>query len=53
MRPRNISDWHFEQIICRNWGMALITKNQAGAQHSLSPLMLPVEVAVMGASIDF
>jgi hypothetical protein len=36
-----------------NWGMALITKNQAGAQHSLSPLMLPVEVAVMGASIDF
>jgi hypothetical protein len=37
MLPRNISDWHFEQIIRRNWGMMLIPKNQAGAQHSLSP----------------
>jgi hypothetical protein len=24
MRPKNISDWHFEQIIFRNWGMMLI-----------------------------
>ena len=36
MRPRNISEWHFEQIIGRNWGMMLILKNLAGAQHSLS-----------------
>jgi hypothetical protein len=46
MRPRNISDWHFEQIICRNWGMMLVPKNEAGAQHSLSPVGA-FEVAVM------
>jgi hypothetical protein len=24
MPPKNISEWHLEQIIVRNWGMMLI-----------------------------
>jgi hypothetical protein len=50
MRPRSISDWHFEQITCRNRDMMLIL--QLGGSTTLSVTdILPVEAAVMGTSI--
>ena len=51
MRPRNILDWHFEQITCRVWGMMLFP---LGGSTTLSVTgSVPLRVAVMGASIDF
>jgi hypothetical protein len=36
MRPRHISDWHFEQIICRNWLMTLIPESGGSATLSVT-----------------
>jgi hypothetical protein len=51
MRPRNILDWHFDQITCRKWRMMLFP---LGGSTTLSVTgSVPLRVAVMGASIDF
>jgi hypothetical protein len=50
MRPRIISDWHFEQIICRNRGMMLILTLGGSTTLSVTDIM-PVDAAVMESSI--
>jgi hypothetical protein len=38
MLPKNISDWHFEQIICCNWGMMHIPMIGREHNNSQSPV---------------
>jgi hypothetical protein len=51
MRPRTISDLHFEQITCRNRGMMLIPIPGGSTTLSVTDMM-PVEATVMGTSIN-
>jgi hypothetical protein len=46
MRPIDISNWHFGQIIRRNWAIELIPENRR-EHNTLNHRQKPVEVAVI------